>query len=328
MNWLLHNVVADLYGPYFLAFYAMVIGVVIVACYRSVRGVDQTGDLELPSVPAKVDPYEIAYLRGGENEVTRIAVASLIQRGLLQITEEKHRLSTTKKIDRGRRPDTGELTTTEAQLLKWPGFPAAPAALFQPNGLSQRVKEACVPYEADLAEKHLLAPPEMRDFGIRLWGIGTVIILGLGGYKLAVALAKGHGNVAFLCILGVVGVILLGVACTVLPRASHLGKAYLQRLKLAYTGLMDRGLRGGEPAFAMGVAGEPSRPGKVKAATAYSDCLLSLGVFGIASLAGTSMAELNTLFARGASSGGCGAGCGGGGCGGGGCGGGCGGCGG
>ena len=70
MNWLLHNVVADLYGPYFLLFYATVIVALIVACCRSVRSVDQTRDLDPPEVPAKLDPYEIAYLRGGENEVT------------------------------------------------------------------------------------------------------------------------------------------------------------------------------------------------------------------------------------------------------------------
>ena len=42
MNWLLHNVVADLYGPYFLLFYAIAIGAMIVACYKSVR-VGSTG---------------------------------------------------------------------------------------------------------------------------------------------------------------------------------------------------------------------------------------------------------------------------------------------
>ena len=104
MNWLLHNVVADMYGPYFLVFYATVIGVVIVACYRSVRAVDRTLDLGLPEIPAKLDPYEIAYLRGGENEVTRVAIASLIQRGLLQIIEKRILLAKTKKIDRGREP--------------------------------------------------------------------------------------------------------------------------------------------------------------------------------------------------------------------------------
>ena len=126
MNWLLHNVIADLYGPYFLVFYATVIVAVITACYKSVRSVDRTNDLEPPEIPAKLDPYEIAYLRGGENEVTRVAIASLIQRGLLQITEKKKCCRSVKKIDKGRKPASGELSPIEACVLKWSGFPADP----------------------------------------------------------------------------------------------------------------------------------------------------------------------------------------------------------
>ncbi len=105
MSWLLHNVIADMYGPYFLAFYAVVIGVVIVGCYRSVRSVDRTGDFEPPPLPAKIDPYEIAYLRGGENEVTRVALASLIQRGLLKITDTRKFLAKMKTLERARKPE-------------------------------------------------------------------------------------------------------------------------------------------------------------------------------------------------------------------------------
>jgi hypothetical protein len=37
MSWFPHNVVADIYGPYFLIFYPMAIGAVMLACYNSVR---------------------------------------------------------------------------------------------------------------------------------------------------------------------------------------------------------------------------------------------------------------------------------------------------
>ena len=127
MNWFLHNSIADLYGPYFLLFYAGTIVTLVVACYRSVRGVDRTIELELPKITSKVDPYEVAYLRGGENEVARVAIASLIQRGLLQITAGKRLQATTKQIDRRRAPLSGELTPIEARVMKWEGFPALSA---------------------------------------------------------------------------------------------------------------------------------------------------------------------------------------------------------
>lgn len=209
MNWLLHNVVADLYGPYFLVFYALAIAAVIVACYRSVRSVDRTEGLEIPRIPAKLDPYEIAYLRGGENEIVRVAVASLIQRGLLRVVEEKTWLSKSKKIDRGRRPGRAELSPIEGAVLKWQGFPATPHSLFAPAGVPPLLEASTTSYEAKCAEKNLLAPDEMRDVGWRLFWIGSTIIVGLGGYKLAVALVKGHTNVMLLGILGVLGVVFL-----------------------------------------------------------------------------------------------------------------------
>ena len=82
MNWFLHNSIADLYGPYFLLFYAATIVTLVLASFRSVRRADRTIELDLPKITSKVDPYEIAYLRGGENEVARVAIASLIQHGL------------------------------------------------------------------------------------------------------------------------------------------------------------------------------------------------------------------------------------------------------
>ncbi len=345
MNWLLHNVIADLYGPYFLVFYAMAIVALVVACYRSVRSLDRTNDLEPPEIPAKLDPYEIAYLRGGENEVTRVAIASLIQRGLLQITEKKHRLSTTKEIDKGRKPAPGELWRIEASVLKWSGFPAAPPQIFQAGGIPALVKEECVLYEDDLAEDDMFAPPEMKELGARLCGIGATLILGLGGYKLAVALARGHYNLMFLILLAIVGVIALAVACLALPRLSHRGKAYLERLKLAYDGLKSQVHPVGSQNSSLTWAADPGARGRLQNAPAYSDCLLMVGIFGMASLADTPLSDLTAMFKRGTSNtGGCSGGCGGGGggcggggggcggggggCGGGGCGGGCGGCGG
>jgi uncharacterized protein (TIGR04222 family) len=326
MSWLLHNVIADLYGPYFLLFYLIVIAVVVVTCFKSVRSVDRTHDLDPPEIPARLDPYEVAYLRGGANEVTRVAIASLIQRGLLQIAKQKQWLAKTKMIDRRRKPAAGELAPIEACVLKWSGFPARPETLFQAFGLSQVVAEACAPYEAKLAEKNLLAPKEMKELGAWLWWIGSAVIVGLGVYKLVVALEKGHHNVAFLCILGIAGVLALGFACVALPRRSRVGEAYLERLKRAYGGLKSQVHPVGSLTSALTLADDPGTRGRAHSPSAYSDCLLMVGIFGVASLAGTPLADLTTMFPQGASSGGgCGGGCGGGG---GGCGGGCGGCGG
>ena len=322
MNWLMHNVIADMYGPYFLLFYAGVIVTVIVACFKSVRAADRTGDLEPPEISTKIDPYEIAYLRGGENEVTRVAIASLIQRGLLQITEQKKWFGEIKVIDGGRKPAPGELAPIESCVLGWPGFPSPPASLFQPSGIPSLVAPACIAHELKLAEDNLLRPEDMKKVGTRMFVVGWMIIFGLGLYKMAVGLAKGHSNVAFLIVFGLVGLGLLCVACLVLPRTSRRGKAYLVRLKLAFGELPCR-IRWDEQGapVLIGTNKQDVRDGS-RGTPAYSDSLLVIGIFGMASLAGTPLADLTTMFARGGSSSGCGGGCGGGGCGGGGCGGG------
>jgi uncharacterized protein (TIGR04222 family) len=353
MSWLLHNVVADIYGPYFLAFYATVIVAVIVACYLSIGSVDRTRSLEPPAIPAKLDPYEVAYLRGGENEVARVAIASLIQRGLLQIIEQRTFrtqakrmnavgcggssgptalttfLSKTKKIDRGRKPVANELRPIEACVLKWSGFPAKPQSIFAADGIPTLLEESCFQYEEALAENNLLAPKEMKTLAVGLWLIGSALILGVGGYKLWVALVKGHSNVAFLCILGLLGLVVLAVVCLAfLPRVSQLGKAYLERLELASGRVKDPFQLGCDLDLASDIASEAGEREKAQAARAHSDGLLLLGIFGIEALYFTPLSELCTMFARGTSSGGgCGGACGGGGggCGGGGGGGGCGG---
>ena len=325
MNWLLHNIIADMYGPYFLFFYSAAIVALVVASYRSMSSLDRTRGLELPPIWGKVDPYEIAYLRGGENEVTRVAIASLIQRGLLQLVETKHGVSTTKEIDKGRKAAAGELAPMEVCVMKWPGFPVTAQKIFQASGIPAVLRDACVPYQADLVEKNLLAPPEVKQTGERLFAISAALIIGLGAYKLAVALANGHHNVVFLLILGTLGVIPLGVICLARPRTTQLGRSYLEQLKLAYEGLKRqvRPIGGESSAFAS--VNEPSVQATFQDPSVCSECLLMVGIFGMASLSGTPMSDVTGLFKRGASgAGGFGVGCGGGGgggCGGGGCGG-------
>jgi hypothetical protein len=108
------------------------------------------------------------------------------------------------------------------------------------------------------------------------------------------------------------GLVFTGV-CWSLPRVSRLGKAYLERLKLAYGGLKDR-IDADGVWRVRGLEGEEA-PGKTRGTPAGFDCLLLVGIFGISSLADSPLSDLCGMFTRGASSGGS---CGGGGCGGGG----------
>jgi hypothetical protein len=101
-------------------------------------------------------------LRGGEREVTRIAIVSLLQRGLLQITESRDwssiDLVIRKRVDRGREPEPGELSPIEACIMKWTGFPALGRELYEPGGIPDLLRGMCGDYGDNLADQELLAP--------------------------------------------------------------------------------------------------------------------------------------------------------------------------
>jgi uncharacterized protein (TIGR04222 family) len=301
MNGLLNNPVAGIYSEYLLLFYAMAIGAVILACYRSVRSADRTRRMEPPEIPGRLDPYELAYLRGGEAEVARIANISLLQRGLLQIAESRDWSSTDlvilKRVDRGRAPEPGELSPIEAGVMKWTGFPALRREIYEPGGLPDLLRGMCGDYRDNLADQELLAPPGMKEIGARLWWTGSALVLGLGGYLLAVALAKGEPIVAvILCPMALIGVIALAVACLDFPRISHRGRAYLERLELAYDRLTSKGRRRVRSRSAFTKAGDPDDRGPTRESSVYSDKLLIDGIFGEVARADTPLTDLEAAM--------------------------------
>ena len=84
----------DLYGPEFLLFYTVLAAVLIAGLYV-VRGSQEPED---PTPVRLTDPYAIACLRGGPNEMLRVATVNLVERGLL--THEDIYISATRNAGR------------------------------------------------------------------------------------------------------------------------------------------------------------------------------------------------------------------------------------
>src|ERR1700730_13789622 len=72
----------DLSGPAFLVFYICLALMVIIALKLAIDEAEGGAPRPLPLS----DPYQIAWLRGGTPEATRVAVLSLTDRGLLTLT--------------------------------------------------------------------------------------------------------------------------------------------------------------------------------------------------------------------------------------------------
>jgi uncharacterized protein (TIGR04222 family) len=238
MNWLLHNPIADLYGPYFLILYGLFVIVLLVAARFWITSRDTTGELSPVQIPADPDPYEIAWLRGGVNEVIRVVVFNLLQRGFLERRKKKSAIGLVKenKIAMAEpAPTRGKLTSLENRVLKH-FFMARDAASIFKSTFTQKVESACANFEARLERARLLQSREQKSAAISArFAVGTLIV-GLAGYKFCMALWKGHTNVGFLVIMAIAS--LVGLAfITRSRRVSQRGSRYLSELQRAFARL-------------------------------------------------------------------------------------------
>ena len=85
MEFLLDNPLATMDGIYFLILYVFVIFFSVTGLGYFKERLDTSDKLSTPAIPPNIDPFEIAYLRGGENELVRTLVFALRQKGLIVI---------------------------------------------------------------------------------------------------------------------------------------------------------------------------------------------------------------------------------------------------
>jgi uncharacterized protein (TIGR04222 family) len=303
MGWLFDNFLADMRGPDFLIFYAIFAVVVLAAAYAFIAMQDTTGARPAPAIPSAVDPYELAFLRGGANEVIRTAVYSLRQKGLVEIAE-------TTRI-RASGFSAQALNPIERAVLDAVSPAPTIAGLFADKFLRNTLERLCDGYERRLSAEQLLTPPEVRRAARLTLVVAGALLIALAAYKVAAATMHGRSNVGFLFMEA-------AVACVAMiwmfrglnaSHASKRGKAYLAQVQFAYSGHLSA------------VRGEATQGAPASAAFGGS-ALLMVGLFGFAILKDTPDAALAKAFAQSSGSGGDGGGsCGGGGGGGGGCGG-------
>ncbi len=313
MNFLFDNPLANMQGSTFLVLYAVAIATAIFVFWLIKNTLDWTAKSPLPPIPHNPDVYEIAYLRGGENEVARAVIFSLMQKGLVEMTKVGKEDSFRRIANR----ETGNLSPLESAALNWFRSGHIAKEIFAAGGLSSILQTYCGQYEANLTRLNFFTDSVTTA---KIWQTAAVFaipIIGLGGYKLAAAIAHGHSNVLFLIIFTIIGIFAIAAVARV-PRISKLGKNYMARLQTVFGSVKSSAFRrtsAANPVF-----------------NSVDPLLLTVGVFGVGSLAGTAYGDYEKAFHRASSSSSCGSGCGssscssGGGDGGGGCGGGCGGC--
>jgi uncharacterized protein (TIGR04222 family) len=293
-------------GPPFLVLYSVSALLLLIGywLYRQSRG----GGREQARISELTDdPYKIAYLRGGDFEMVRLAIVNLVDRGLLGRGSISGTLKTRDKVSAKtlRRPlDRALLAAFAADSL--PGT----ALMFS------QVRAACEQYRQELVSQGLI----LDDAQKRQVLMGLVVVLAvIGGVaiiRILQAFSRGQSNIFLL-------VIAATLACWV---AYRLGAG-------DFTSTGRRAL-GSLQTLMMRLK---ARAGGLANGGATNEALLLAAVFGIYALPATAFPFVEQMYPRpwwsrsgsdGRGSSSCGSGCGGGGGGGGGCGGGGGGCGG
>jgi uncharacterized protein (TIGR04222 family) len=304
MEILIDNPLATMYGPYFLIFFGFVIffAVIILAIVKS--QFDRTNNLSIPAIPPNIDPYEIAFLRGGVNEVARSVVFSLLQKGFIEIdgTASPNVIRKTQNQN-----DQRFLNPIEQLTLGWLGVSREPKEFFGSSGLVEQLQVYANSYQGRLESQQMLTSEEDRQtLNPVKWSV-YLLIFSLGAYKTLAALAHGYYNIIFLLIFTIAG-IFIARAVSKLPRVTKLGKAYLERLQTAFDNLK-------YTSQAAYIRSDQPRVASPAGFAGVDPLLLSVGVFGSAILAGTVFDSYNQAFQRSqmasnASGGSCGSACG------------------
>lgn len=290
IDWLIHNPVADMYWPNFLLLYGSAIALILLACWGTLRP-SGVGVLSPPAVPAEPDPYEIAYLRGGEHEVTATVVFGLIQRGYLRVSGEANkwyvllhlsghflrRWHKAPKACAGRRveqtpghPDPRHLSSLERSAFDWFSAPETATWQWASDELPSGIMEHCTHYEERLRKQGLFSSVHLPDKARKIGLLGGIVISTPGSYKLLVELFKGHDEAALLFVVMMGSLLLLSMLCSV-SHLSRRGRAYLDQLTVAFGPLKKE------------VVADPTR-------------LLLVGLFGVGVLAGGLYSNYEEIF--------------------------------
>jgi uncharacterized protein (TIGR04222 family) len=212
-----------LHGGDFLLFYALcgIAGLGIL--YVWIRLLDST---RLMPQLQMTDPYQIAYLRGGQAEALRVVAFSLIDRGLLQggNTTLVAELGAEKQV---RRP----IEKAVLQVFRSPGY----AREMQSD---QRAVDACRQYRDTLEDYGLVAGGATFVRRLPALLIAAIAIVFVGLLKLFIAFSEGRHNVGFL-IMMMVGFSFIAILIFRRHRTKR-GDDMLADLRMMFGRLRDR----------------------------------------------------------------------------------------
>lgn len=214
----------DLSGPLFLLFY-LALGVMIVLIAFRMRRASEA-NLEAP-LPLH-DYLDIAFLRGGAAEAVRVAVLTLLDRGLLRIADSRRVEAV------GERAARLVSKSTERQILERCRTASEARTLLTDTSIMATVTAECAP---GLVRQGLLPDARQRAYRRRLLVGSASVLLIVALVKIAVAFSRGRSNIEFL-IAETVAFVFVAYAVTH-PQQTTSGSSLLVDMRSLFAGLRD-----------------------------------------------------------------------------------------
>ncbi|MGL5806302.1 MAG: TIGR04222 domain-containing membrane protein [Xenococcaceae cyanobacterium] len=229
VNILFYNPISRMYGPYFLVFYGVVIGVVVLVIDRARQ--EATDKLPALNIGDRPDPYQIAYMIAGEKEILKLVCFGLIQRGYLEVNRHLIKQVTN-------HPDVSTLNELETKLFAWFRDSHTGEEMIDEFNLIAELTDKYAEYKQWLENEQLIFSQQTKEKACKMSAIGSFIIIALGAYKLISALLREHHNVLFLILMAILGTGWLLVTCQKYHRRlTKRGQNYLDRLQQVFKNL-------------------------------------------------------------------------------------------
>jgi uncharacterized protein (TIGR04222 family) len=289
MDWLVSNPIANLSGPEFLLVYGLFALAVVIVSRLQISAADTSAAAGPPNVTVDRDPAEVAYLRGGGNELLRFTIFDLTRLGFLRVADApKAGKAPTQIVRTAQFEGTQSLSLLQREVIDFYVAPHTTVELFASGVPKVASSFGEAAYRPRLEAEGFYVAPAVRSTATLVRLYGALALALFATYRFFTAAARHHNNVIFLAIETVVALVAL-LLSTRVSGLSKRGRAHLERLASAL---------------------KPMPVTPVAAGVGVLPILVA--ATGIGALAGTEYAPMTRLFPQRAANGsdGCSSGCG------------------
>jgi uncharacterized protein (TIGR04222 family) len=208
--------------------------------HRSHLSNNDTSDVEHDMREFQLDPYELAYLRGGSRELLKLLLFELIQKGYLVVIEKKKWFHTDwRLVVAPDAPSLEELTGIGKELLAWFSELQTAKNIFN-HTFPEELKTDCLRYRTNLLERGILTGwlvPESKFS--KYWPY-----FGFAGFGLLIFVNHiGELNLpTFAFIAYIITLVFFGLVLSWFfdIRLTPIGNRYLKRLENQFDHLRDQ----------------------------------------------------------------------------------------